>query len=398
MKQFVFLVFKNVLFLFITVSQTFGQQKTIDSTKIRVAVFAPLYLDSSYNGTEYKLTNEYLPKYLLPGLEFYNGVLLALDSLKKDSIPVTVDIYDLKQSIKKLKSIVEDSSFFSTQLIIAAITTPEELALLSKVSGENKIPLISATYPRTSGVEGNSGFVLISSSLITHIEQLYKFIQKNYALDNLVLLGNKGNSSRVIKMLYNNQSKTTASVPLKYKTIDLPDNFNQADIKKHLDSTKLNIIIAGDIDETFGIDLVKNFSGLLKYKTIFIGMPTWNGLKEFNSDIVKGISYVYSTPYNFVQNKNLLQFTQQKYKTQFGSKPSDYALKGFETFYHFARLLKKDSSQFINNLSSNEFTIFTNYDIRPVYNKSANTSINYLENFKIYFITKTDGQIVFIQE
>lgn len=398
MKRFVFGNFTFCILLLLIQLQVLGKSQLPDTTKIRVAVFSPLYLDSAFAESEYKLTNEYLPKYLLPGLEFYNGTLLAIDSLKKDSIPVIIDIYDLKQPINKLKSIIEDSSFLSTQLMIAALTTPEELTLLSKLSSKNKIPLISATYPRTSGIEDNSGFVLISSSLITHIENLYKFIQKNYALDNIVLLGNKGNSSRVIKMLYHNQSKTTASVPLQYKTIDLPDNFTKADIQKHLDSSKINILIAGDIDETFGIELVKNFSGLSKYKTTFIGLPTWNGLKEFNSSIVKGISYIYSTPYNFVQNKSLLQFTEQKYKALFASKPSDYALKGFESVYHFTRLLNKYSSQLINNLSSNEFTLFTKYDIRPVYNKSATTSIHYLENFKIYFITKTDGQIVFIQE
>ncbi len=398
MKHFLFSFLKVCIAIILLNSTCFAQKNNFDSTIIRVAVFSPLYLDSAFNGAEYKLTNDYLPKYLLPGLEFYNGTLLALDSLKKDSIQVILDVYDLKQPFKNLKALVDDSSFFSTQLIIAAITTPEELSLLSKVSKENKIPLISATYTRTHGVEENPDFVLINSSLITHIESLYKFLQKNYALDNLVMFSSKNNSGRVIKMLYNNQALTTASVPLKYKTIDLPENFTQTDIVKHLDSTNFNVIIAGDIDESFGIELVKSIGGLSKYKNTIIGMPTWNGLKEFNSDIVKNTSFIYSTPYNFVQNKGLIQFTEQKYKSQFVSKPSDYALKGFESVYHFTKLFKKYSTKIEDYLSSNEFTIFTKYDLRPVYTKSNPLSVNFIENFKIYFVTKTDGQIVFIQE
>lgn len=396
-KKIFHIIILSLQFFFFN-KESYSQILETDSTKLRVAIFSPLYLDSAYSGSEYKLSNDFLPKYLLPGLEFYNGTLLAIDSLRKENISVQFDIYDLKQSTASLKKIIEDSSFLSTQLMIAAITTPEELSILSKISKDKKIPLISATYPRTSGVEENEGFVLISSSLTTHIEHLYKFLQKNYALDNLLLFSSKANSGKVIKMLYNQQASKTASVPLKYKTIDLEENFTYSKILQQLDSTKLNVIIAGDIDETFGIELVKNMSNLSQYKHIIIGMPTWNGLKEFNTAIVKNVSYIYSTPYNFFGNKSLLQYTEQKYKSLFISKPSDFAFKSFEAVFHFTKLLHKYKSKFVENLSSNEFIVFSNYDINPVYNKSSDSTIQFLENYKIYFVTRTNGEIVSIQE
>ncbi|MCK7557351.1 hypothetical protein MKQ70_21030 [Chitinophaga sedimenti] len=46
-----------------------------------VAVFAPLYPDSVF-ATSTDIPGRTMPRYVLPGLEFYEGVQLALDSWK----------------------------------------------------------------------------------------------------------------------------------------------------------------------------------------------------------------------------------------------------------------------------------------------------------------------------
>jgi hypothetical protein len=64
-------------------------------TPIRVAVLAPLYIDSAFDNTIYKLSNTSIPKYILPGLDFYNGVMMAVDSLKKEGLSLDVWILQL---------------------------------------------------------------------------------------------------------------------------------------------------------------------------------------------------------------------------------------------------------------------------------------------------------------
>ena len=48
----------------------------------KIALFAPLYLDSAFEGANYKFDKSF-PKFLNPGLEFYQGAQMALDSLQK---------------------------------------------------------------------------------------------------------------------------------------------------------------------------------------------------------------------------------------------------------------------------------------------------------------------------
>jgi hypothetical protein len=61
----------------------------------KIAVFAPLYLDSAFNDTSgYRYAKNEFPKFISSGLEFYEGVQLALDSLNQEKIPLEVFIYD----------------------------------------------------------------------------------------------------------------------------------------------------------------------------------------------------------------------------------------------------------------------------------------------------------------
>src|SRR5436190_22221091 len=65
--------------------------------KHRIAIFAPLYLDSAFNDTAgYRYAKNIFPKFINPGLEFYEGAQLALDSLNKEYAPLEVFIYDTR--------------------------------------------------------------------------------------------------------------------------------------------------------------------------------------------------------------------------------------------------------------------------------------------------------------
>lgn len=53
--------------------------------KFKIAIFAPLYLDSAFDDqSEYRYAKNTFPKFINPGLEFYEGAQLALDSLNKE--------------------------------------------------------------------------------------------------------------------------------------------------------------------------------------------------------------------------------------------------------------------------------------------------------------------------
>jgi len=144
------------LLFFIGSLTTFAQAvDSVKPAKVKVAVLLPLYLDSAFNGAVYKLGNNNIPKYMLPGLEFYNGVIMAIDSLQKERQPLEVMIHDTKSRNKSLNLLLVEPEIASASFIIGSFTTKEELRKVADFAAGKNIPLISATYPNDAGITAN---------------------------------------------------------------------------------------------------------------------------------------------------------------------------------------------------------------------------------------------------
>ena len=390
MKKFYRHWFIMLLFL-CAISGVHAQADTIKPVKI--AVFVPLYLDEAFAGYSYQLSNEVLPKNILPGLEFYNGVMMAVDSLSKEGAKLEINIYDSKQSAASLNNLFNGSELNNVGLIIASLNSAAETKIFADQALNKNIPLISATYPSVGSVNANPFFVLLNSSLRTHLEGIYKHLQNNYAGANIIVYKRAGAIENYIKSTFTEYNKTTLSVPLKFKWVELGATFNSTDVIKHLDSTKNNVVLVASPLESFGLNVVKTISAFDQYRTTAVGMPTWDGIKEMNGKDCENVEIVYSTPFNYSRSDHFESTVAKKYRTMYYSRPSDMVFRGFETTYHFGKLLLQYRSNLINNLSSGQYKLFNDFNVVPVKLKQSNMLPDYLENKKLYFIKKQEGNV-----
>ena len=72
------------------------------------------------------------------------------------------------------------------------------------------------------------------------------------------------------------------SVPLKIKYVDLTDSFTVNQLKPYLDTAHRTLCIAGSLDGNFGKRLAMQLASInSQYPSVVMGMPTWDGIKEF---------------------------------------------------------------------------------------------------------------------
>lgn len=357
----------------------------------KVAVFAPVYLDSAYTQDgNYRLGNQILPRYMMPGLDFYNGVMLAIDSLNAEKQPVEVIFYDSKSVKGNPINAIQDSALADVSLIIASFNNRNEIKLLSDFALEHEIPLISATYPNDAGLTENPYFILINPTLRTHLEGIYNYLQRVYPTSTMTMFRRKGAVEDMIQNGFADIAKSSKSVPLKIKTIELTDSFTTSQVIAYLDSIRQNIVICGSLNESFGTNLVKSLSESKKYRSIAIGMPTWDALRGVD----RNVEILYTTPYHFIRTDKLGLDITNTYRNKFSGRPSDMVFKGFEAMYRFTKLLIKHEGALMKNLSDKSLKLFNDFDIQPVKPYSNNSNaVDYLENKKLYYIRKMDGQI-----
>ena len=367
--------------------------KAADTTQlpVRIAVVLPLNLDSAFKGYEYNLSNTKISQYFLSGLEFYNGVMMAIDSLQKENTNVEVWIYDIHKQNQSLQQLTNEMQALNFSLVIASVTTSSEQKTLSDFSARNSIPVISATFPNDINLNNNPFFLVANPTWKTHITAIYDYLSKNYKGKKIILFTRKGSMEDRIA---NEIAKLNSKRALNLSTVILSDNFSDTDVIAHLSNSGQNIIVCGSLLEGFGKDLIKilNDKGLT-YASVLVGMPTWSGMSGITGTDSENLQIIITTPYNYL-NKNLtLDNIEINYKTLYYTRPSDMVLKGYETMYHFTKLLVANPGTFINKSSDSTYKISNDYNFQPVRLLPTSFVPDYLENKKIYFIKIINGRI-----
>ena len=381
-----------LLLLLLAVNRSNSQT---DSTvkRYQVAVFAPLYLDSAFDANQTYKYDKYFPKYINPGLEFYEGVQLALDSLQKEKAQLDVYVYDLKSVSQPLSGLLSSDSFNNMDLIIGNVNNIE-MVLLANAAAQKKIPFINVNFPNDGGITNNPYLVILNSTLKTHCEGIYRFMQKQFPLDEIVMFRKKGVQEDRLQSYFTEFSKSTASVPLKIKYVSLDDKFDSTLLALYLNKKRGTICLAGSLDLNFANNLCQKLASISdEYNLKLIGMPNWDGLPELNKPGMKTLEVIYSTPFNLSNSNTLALSIQDYFKNKFYSRPSDMVYRGYETMYRFGKLLLQHGATLNASLTEKKFNVFTEFDIQPVFTNRQNMTLDYFENKKLYFVRKLNGAI-----
>lgn len=359
----------------------------------KIAVFAPLYLDSAFDAMEnYRYEKNQFPTFINPGLEFYEGVQLALDSLKKEGIQLEVFVYDTKSSTETVAEQLEKPEMSDVELIIAHCSG-SDVRIFAEAGLKKNIPVINPNFPSDAGIRGNPFFVMLNSTLKTQCEGIYRYVQKNYPTNPIIVYRRKGQAEDMIKKIFDDYSKSTMSVPLKLKYVDLPDSFTVTQLKAQLDSNRHTLCIAGSLNDNFGKRLSLQLASIRKqYPVTVMGMPTWDAIKDFTKPEYKDLEIIYSTPFYNTKTDKVSTSITNYFNTVMYARPSDMVFRGYEVTWKYAKLLGQYGKDLSSNLGNKQHKVFTDFDIQPSLG-NPNMTLDYFENKKLYFLKWQSGII-----
>jgi hypothetical protein len=386
---------QKLLLFFVLLTAWYSKAFSQQPEPQKIAILAPLYLDTAFNNYDYQLGNKNIPQYIIAGLDFYNGVMLAVDALQKEHANIEVWVYDTKKKGTDINAILKGMSFQNFSLILASLNNTDEQKAVSDFSFYYNIPVVSATYPNDANVTDNPFFVLLNSTLKTHVDGIFKYVQQNYTSNKPVFITrNEPLESRILTDFKANNPNLFNQ---KYKTITLNnDEVSIDNLAPYIDINRTNVLVCGSLNTTLASNIAKTLCENPQYKTILIGMPNWDGIRDFNKLDCGNLEVVYSTPYNYSRSDSTGYNISQSYRDKFYARPSDMVYKGYETMYHFTHLLLDYNYDFINHLSENKYVVSNNFNIKPVMFPTTSFVPAYLENQNLYFVRKINGQVISI--
>lgn len=241
--------------------------------RIQVALLLPFLIGESP-------TPQDLPKARF--VEFYEGVLMALDSLKSLGADIELHVFDEGSVANnaKIQTLINNSSLSDKDLVIGPVHK-EKVSLLSDYIESHKIPLVIPFTSKCSEVATNPYLIEINSLTPHRVDRINKEILSLSSGKNIILIGADAD-----KQDRDNEPNFTRDllVRLKAKRVSYQqisqDAIQAGVLKSLLKKDRENIIIPLSPTESFyqyiEPALIAHY---MDYKIRLIGHPSYQSFK-----------------------------------------------------------------------------------------------------------------------
>lgn len=361
---------------------------SIKKERYRIDVMIPLFLDELVKEDKVLVKGK-IPEKAQPGINFYEGIKLAVDTLTYMGYKTDVYVHDIGSKSAELNQLIKSDSLKNTDLIIGFVSAPQ-VALLAQYAATKKVNFISALSPSDANIKENPYFILMNPTLQNNCEAIVEAVNKKRSKEAVILL--KRTSASMDSAAYhfiadNEEIKNLTEVDC----AQMPDSAALAPL---FDSTTKNILLMPIMEAGYAEKLVQSIHKYFpEYRFEIYGMPTWKNIVTNKKMIEFGqsISINITQPYYFDPTLSMGQVIADKYKTAFGGKPNDLTYRGFEIIYWMTDLLNKYGAIFNEKTEDNSMAIFTRFDLKPKWDKDHN--FYYTENKHLYLYHYQAGTV-----
>ncbi len=330
--------------------------KPHNDTKFEIAFLLPLYVNTNdtlhLNDTLPHPEND-LYREALRFLEFLEGSLLAIDSLRQSGLSLTVHIFDTERNPYVVRNLVTSGKLDNMDLIIGPVY-PETLEIVSIFSRMKKIPLVSPLSSKGIGLNDNPYLFQVNPSDELQQELASMYISRYYNKNILLVIDSNDLNYQTTKYSSNIRNYLTYKInpnDLRYRQILLTNNqltLNLEDslafrLEDVLSLKRENFIIIPSTNKVFVSDMINRLNNLaLHYNITVFGKPEWGKFEALQLESLYKLNLHYytnfSNPYvNYADSLTLAMCKNFRYN--FNNEPSRFSFQGFDVTYFFIKAL-----------------------------------------------------------
>jgi LysM repeat protein/ABC-type branched-subunit amino acid transport system substrate-binding protein len=324
--------------------------KTGKQDSYNIAVMIPLYLDNLYNIDTGDLKTPTSSYKSLTFIQFYEGILMALDSLEKTGIAARVFVYDVAEDTSRTMEMLKKTEFATMNLIIGPLFS-NNFSIVAKWANLHKVDIINPFTNRSDLIVNNPYAFKIIPSPKSEARQIISFIDKNYPTSNILIVFNDKEKlyADTLKTFFDAYELKNQS-GLQINKIDYSAQ-GFSGVSGKLSDSMINIIITLIDGEAFVSTFLRNLNELARTnKILLFGRKSWEDYNNIEIEYLLNLNtHVFSNSFidysdNSIQNM-VLNF-RNKYKTD----PDYYAYQGFDIMMYFTGALKSYGTNFRNCL------------------------------------------------
>ncbi len=292
----------------------------------------------------YKNTENYL--------QFYEGVLLAIDSMQKEGMNIRLNVFDTQQKADEVRKVIGSRSFLETDLIIGPVF-PEVQKEISAVAAKSRIPIISPLSPQSNEINSNPYFYQVNPDRDYLYRKTAEMVAEDYFNSNFIVFKMSNYSTTpegklvelIREKLYNSGFMGKAN-GAQFSIYDF-QNDGIFGLRNILSKEKENVIFIPSTVEgelSIGISNINNLAE--EFSITLIGTSRYPQYESIQLEYFHNLKLKFISPYWTNYKKLSTIHYIEKFKSNFYTEPNNFGMQGYDVAFYFLNALKNYGKDF----------------------------------------------------
>lgn len=319
-----------------------NKEKSEKIGTIKAAVILPFMLDGTGKGESSRM------------VEYYEGFLMAVDSLKKQGVSLDLYTYDSGGEKMSVTPILNKKEMKEMDIIFGPLHS-EHIKPIADFAKKNDIHLIIPFSSKSAEVFSNPSVYQINTPQSYLYSEVYEHFTRKFPDANVVILQTTDSDKEKTEFINGlKQELTSQNIP--FKTVGADADVTK--LKEALDMSKENIFV---LTSGSNVALIKTLPQLTilvrenpEARINLFGYPEWQTYtKDHLASFYELDTYFYSSFYTNNLFPQAIDFTSA-YRKWYGKDMANtypkYGMLGFDTAYFFLKGLSQYGSTFENHM------------------------------------------------
>ena len=283
---------------------------------------------------------------------FYEGVLLAIDSMQRTGMKIRLDVFDTQMKLDHIRNQISRINFLNTDLIIGPVY-PQVQREIASLASKNRVPIVSPLASQSEVLVSNPYYYQVNPDRDILDIKTAELIAEEYFNSNFIVFktrsGGDEMSRKVPEMIRERLLHTGYYGQAEGFNFNIYD-FNHggaAGISSLLSHDKENVIFIPSMDEgqiSVALSNINNFAG--EYSITLIGFNRYQQFKSINIELFHNLKLHYVAPYWVDYNdKSTIAFIK-KFRDYFHTEPENFGFQGYDVTLYFLSALKNYGKEF----------------------------------------------------
>jgi len=354
-------------------------------SRYNIALIMPFASDDTLHVTRLVEGTEQIPQKTQGSIDFYHGIVMALDSLAKKGFKANLYVYNIMSSAdsstQAVDSILKKPEMLRMNLIIGPPSS-FNFKRAARFASIHHIAIVSPFSPESSVLKNNLWTSKAVPSTIAETEAEANFIAAHYKHANIILIHNKGANDECYEVFKNSFRKADSA-------LGVIDSLHYAEsiggvsgLKSKISKFASNVIVMPYQGAPFVAKFVNELANSYTYaEMVMFGMHNWKDNDALSADNLDTLNFHFPSNeflnYADSSTKKLIV----KYKNYYLAEPSKYAFQGFDLGMFYGKLLWTYGTDMQNHLGDMKYN-----GLQTSFNMLRTDSIGGYENKSVYIL------------